>query len=64
MHLRLQDSEWFLLNVSFAPGQKYVKHADVIKPVQKEDMPFSRIVSVVFLLRSLQVLSDGLSRET
>ena len=30
-------------------GQKYVKHADVIKPVQKEDMPFSKIVSYVFL---------------
>ena len=33
----------------FASGQKYVKHADVIKPVQKEDMPFSKIVSYVFL---------------
>ncbi len=33
----------------FAFGQKYVKHADVIKPVQKEDMPLSRIVSYVFL---------------
>jgi POT family proton-dependent oligopeptide transporter len=35
--------------VIFAMGQKYVKHADVIKPVQKEDMPFSKIVSYVFL---------------
>jgi POT family proton-dependent oligopeptide transporter len=35
--------------VIFALGQKYVKHADVIKPVQKEDMPFSKIVSYVFL---------------
>ena len=35
--------------IFFAPGQKYVKHADVIKPVQKEDMPFSKIVSYVFL---------------
>jgi POT family proton-dependent oligopeptide transporter len=33
----------------FASGQKYIKHADVIKPVQKEDMPFSKIVSYVFL---------------
>jgi POT family proton-dependent oligopeptide transporter len=35
--------------IIFASGQKYVKHADVIKPVQKEDMPFSKIVSYVFL---------------
>jgi POT family proton-dependent oligopeptide transporter len=35
--------------IIFASGQKFVKHADVIKPVQKEDMSFSRIVSVVFL---------------
>ena len=33
----------------FASGQKYIKHADVIKPVQKEDMPFSKIVYYVFL---------------
>ncbi len=33
----------------FAAGQRYVKHADVIKPPQKEDMPFSKIVSYVFL---------------
>ena len=33
----------------FASGQKYVKHADVIKPVQKEDMPFSKIVLSVFV---------------
>jgi proton-dependent oligopeptide transporter, POT family len=33
----------------FASGQKYVKHADVIKPVHKEDMAFSKIISVVFL---------------
>ena len=36
----------------FASGQKYVKHADVIKPVQKEDMPFSKIISLVFLPRN------------
>jgi POT family proton-dependent oligopeptide transporter len=35
--------------IIFASGQKYVKHADVIKPVQKEDMPFSKIISYVFL---------------
>ncbi len=35
--------------IFFALGQKYVKHADVIKPVQKEDMPFSKIISYVFL---------------
>jgi proton-dependent oligopeptide transporter, POT family len=33
----------------FAFGQKHVKHADVIKPVQKEDMPMTKIVSSVFL---------------
>ncbi len=33
----------------FAIGQKYVKHADIIKPVQKEDMPMTKIVSSVFL---------------
>src|SRR5689334_23250494 len=30
-------------------GLKHVKHADVIKPVQKEDMPISQIVVKVFL---------------
>ena len=35
--------------IIFASGQKFVKHADVIKPVHKEDMAFSRIISVVFL---------------
>jgi POT family proton-dependent oligopeptide transporter len=35
--------------IFFAAGQKYVKHADVIKPVRKEDMPLSKIVSYVFL---------------
>ena len=35
--------------VFFASGQKYIKHADVIKPVQKEDMPLSKIVYYVFL---------------
>ena len=35
--------------IFFATGQKYVKHADVIKKVQKEDMPLSKIVSYVFL---------------
>jgi proton-dependent oligopeptide transporter, POT family len=35
--------------IFFASGQKFVKHADVIKPVQKEDMPLSKIVSYVFL---------------
>ena len=33
----------------FATGQKYIKHADVIKPVQKEDMPFSKIIAYVFI---------------
>ena len=33
----------------FAFGLKHVKHADVIKPVQKEDMPISRIIVNVFL---------------
>ncbi|MBS1599746.1 MAG: peptide MFS transporter [Bacteroidetes bacterium] len=33
----------------FATGQKHIKHADVIKPVQKEDMPFSKIVTYVFI---------------
>jgi POT family proton-dependent oligopeptide transporter len=33
----------------FAAGLKHVKHADVLKPVQKEDMPFSQIVLSVFL---------------
>jgi proton-dependent oligopeptide transporter, POT family len=35
--------------IIFASGQKFVKHADVIKPVQKEDMPFSKITYYVFL---------------
>jgi POT family proton-dependent oligopeptide transporter len=35
--------------IIFGLGQKYVKHADVIKPVQKEDMAFSKIVYYVFL---------------
>jgi proton-dependent oligopeptide transporter, POT family len=35
--------------IIFASGQKFVKHADVIKPVHKEDMAFSKIISVVFL---------------
>lgn len=35
--------------IIFASGQKYVKHADIIKPVQKEDMAFSKIISYVFL---------------
>jgi POT family proton-dependent oligopeptide transporter len=30
-------------------GAKHVRHADVIKPPQKEDMPISRIVLYVFL---------------
>ncbi|MDP4265617.1 MAG: peptide MFS transporter [Bacteroidota bacterium] len=33
----------------FATGVKHVKHADVIKPVQKEDMPISKIFLYVFL---------------
>jgi proton-dependent oligopeptide transporter, POT family len=32
-----------------ASGLKHVKHADVIKPVQKEDMPISKIVFYVFI---------------
>jgi proton-dependent oligopeptide transporter, POT family len=35
--------------IIFILGQRYVKHADVIKPPQKDDMPFSRIVYSVFL---------------
>lgn len=33
----------------FIIGYKHYKHADVLKPVQKEDMPLSKIVSVVLL---------------
>jgi len=33
----------------FASGLKHVKYADVIKPVQKEDMPLSKIGLYVFL---------------
>jgi proton-dependent oligopeptide transporter, POT family len=33
----------------FAAGLKHVKHADIIKPVQKEDMPLSKIFSYVFV---------------
>lgn len=33
----------------FAFGLKHVKYADVIKPVQKEDMPISKIVLYVFV---------------
>jgi POT family proton-dependent oligopeptide transporter len=33
----------------FAAGVKHIKHADVIKPVQKEDMPISKIFLSVFL---------------
>ena len=33
----------------FAFGQKYVKHGDVIKPVQKEDMAMSKIILYVFV---------------
>ncbi len=33
----------------FAVGLKHVKYADVIKPVQKEDMPLSKIGLYVFL---------------
>jgi POT family proton-dependent oligopeptide transporter len=33
----------------FAFGLKYVKHADVIKPVQQGDMPISKIFASVFL---------------
>jgi POT family proton-dependent oligopeptide transporter len=32
-----------------AIGLKHIKHADVIKPAQKEDMPISQIVTKVFL---------------
>ena len=35
--------------IVFAAGLKYVKYADVIKPVSKEDMPISKIASNVFL---------------
>lgn len=33
----------------FATGVRHVAHADVIKPVQKEDMPISKIFLYVFL---------------
>jgi proton-dependent oligopeptide transporter, POT family len=33
----------------FATGLKHVKHADVIKPVQKEDMPIGKIILYVFV---------------
>ena len=33
----------------FAFGQKHVKHADIIKPVQKEDMAMSKIALYVFV---------------
>lgn len=33
----------------FATGLKHVRHADVVKPVQKEDMPISKIGLYVFL---------------
>ncbi len=33
----------------FAFGLKHVKHADVMKPIQKEDMPISKIGLYVFL---------------
>jgi len=33
----------------FATGLKHIKHADVIKPVHKEDMPIMKIVVNVFL---------------
>ncbi len=33
----------------FAFGQKYVKHGDIMKPVQKEDMAMSKIVLYVFV---------------
>ena len=32
----------------FSTGLKHIKHADIIKPVQKEDMPISKIVLYVF----------------
>jgi POT family proton-dependent oligopeptide transporter len=35
--------------VWLATGVKHVKHADIIKPVQKEDMPISKIFMYVFL---------------
>ena len=35
--------------IVFAFGLKYVKHADVIKPVQEGDMPLSKIFASVFL---------------
>ncbi len=35
--------------VIFAIGLKHVKHADIIKPVQKEDMPLSKIFLYVFV---------------
>jgi POT family proton-dependent oligopeptide transporter len=35
--------------VWFLAGVKHVSHADVIKPVQKDDMPFSKIATYVFI---------------
>lgn len=35
--------------IFFSSGQKHIRKADIIKPMQKEDMPISKIVSYVFL---------------
>lgn len=35
--------------VTFIAGTKHIKHADVMKPVQKEDMPLSKIFAYVLL---------------
>ncbi|MFY8128695.1 MAG: peptide MFS transporter, partial [Chitinophagaceae bacterium] len=35
--------------IIFGTWQKHIKHGDVIKPVQKEDMPMNQIIAKVFL---------------
>ncbi len=39
----------FIGLIVFAIGLKHYRHADVKKPVQKEDMPLSRVFATVFL---------------
>jgi POT family proton-dependent oligopeptide transporter len=39
----------FIGVIIFWLGMKHYRHADVIKPMQAEDMPMSRIISTVFL---------------
>lgn len=39
----------FLGLIWFMSGQKHVKHADVLKPTQKEDLSLGKITGIVFL---------------